>query len=328
MTNNKCLKSSNRRLHAWSIPASSGKNVTFGAVLDELFDEKTDNVNGNDTDEIPKSERNVNDERDDSFDDDDSIPGFVDASPAADADDDVQVARDGAIIITGFLLETCDDLLTVSVFVVVRSFGDPFVVVAAADSSELALMTERIGDSAKSDGAMSSTTLTLSFLSVFLIICFTAKRSPERGLTTSVSFDEGDDEDDDDEVVGVVVVEDDVQYSHQPFAVAPRPPLAAQTSRTMMVMDMICRRRSVRCAISSLDDDDEEDGDVATEEEYSVDSASVNARAAAAALKSMTRLVFVVVDDDVGVVVVAVAVFVLVKMYGVRPAAAVDVAPV
>ena len=116
-----------------------------------MFDEKTDSVNGNDNDEIPKSERKVNDERDDCFDDGDSIPGFVDApapAPApADADDVVQVAREGAEIVTDFLLEACDDMLTVSVFVVVRSFRDP-VVEAAADFSELALMTER-GESAR-----------------------------------------------------------------------------------------------------------------------------------------------------------------------------------
>jgi len=142
--------------------------VTFGAVLDELFDENTDNVNGNDTDETPKSERNVNEEEDDSLDDDDSISGFVDAD-----DDDVQVARVGAAIATGFLLSPCDDLLTVSVFATLRSFGDP--VVTAADFAELAVMTER-GESARKDGTLSSSTLTLSFLSLFLIIFFTAKR--------------------------------------------------------------------------------------------------------------------------------------------------------
>jgi len=144
--------------------------VTFGAVLDELFDENTDNVNGKDTDdETPKSERSVNEEEDDdSLDDDDSISGLF------DADDDVQAARVGALMATGFLLAPCDDLLTVSVFVTLRSFGDP---VDAADDffGELAVMTER-GESAREDGTFSSSTLTLFFLSLFLIIFFTAKR--------------------------------------------------------------------------------------------------------------------------------------------------------
>jgi len=122
-------------------------------------------------------------------------------------------------------------------------------------------------------------------------------------LTTSASLD-GDDEEEEEEVEED---SDDVQYSHQLLAVAPRPPLAAQTSMTMMVMDMTCRRRSFRAG-SSLDDDGEE-------REF-VDSASVNERAAAAALKSMARLVFVVVDA----VVVA---LVLAKTSGVRPAAVV-----